>query len=108
MNKEEILAKSREENKERDLYQLEIENKANNIALGIIIIFSTLIFALNMFTDIGFSPEAYAPVAIYQAVLNTCRHIHAEEKNKTTLFLMIGWIFSAVALAITSVVNIFI
>ncbi|MBQ8826727.1 MAG: hypothetical protein IJ007_06515 [Oscillospiraceae bacterium] len=105
MNREEILAKSRKENKERDPYQLEIDNKACKLALGIIILFSAIIYALNIFTGKGILAEMFAPVAIINAVLYTSRHVHAEEKNKATLFLMIGWLFAAVLLVITAFVK---
>lgn len=102
MNREEILAKSREENKERDLYQLENDHKATNLALGIIILFSAIIYALNIFAGKGFLPEAFAPVAIFNATLYTSRYKNDEEKKKTNLLCMVCWIFTAVLLAIAA------
>lgn len=102
MNRDEILAKSREENRERDLYQLETDHKATRAALLIIIIFSTVVYALNMITGKGFLPETFAPVAIFNAALYTSRYKNDEEKKKLNLLCMICWTFTAVILAIAA------
>lgn len=47
MDKNEILAKSREENKDRDLVELEVLHKANNIALSVSILICALISVLH-------------------------------------------------------------
>ena len=102
MTKEEILSKSREENRERDLYQLETDRKATNLALGIIILFSAIIYALNIFAGKGFLPEAFAPVAIFNAAFYTSRYRNDEEKKKSGLLCMVCWIFTAVLLAVAA------
>lgn len=47
MDKEEILAKSRKENRDRDLVELEVLHKANNIALSVSMLICALISVLH-------------------------------------------------------------
>lgn len=108
MNKEEILAKSRRENKERDLYQHENDYKAANCALIVIIIFTTILLVLHCLAGNGFRIELYAPVGIFNAVLYTYRYVKASEKKNSNLIVLICWIFVAVVSAIASVASVYV
>jgi len=103
MNKEEILEKSREENKGLDPYRIEMDNKAMKTAMLIILIFGTVMYVLNLLAGKGFVPEAYAPVAIFNAALCTSRYKNTEENKKVNLFSMVGWILASVMLAAAAV-----
>ena len=98
MNKEEILAKSRAENTGLDPYRIEMDNRAMSTAMLIILIFGTVIFVLNILTGKGFVPEAYAPVAIFNASICTSRYKNTEENKKVNLFAMVCWILASVML----------
>lgn len=68
MDREEILAKSREENKDRDLVELEVLHKANNTALSVSILICALISVLHaVFQD---SPD-YAVWIVQFGILST-------------------------------------
>ena len=68
MDKDEILAKSRAENKDRDFVEAEVLNKANNIALGVSMLICALISILHaVFRD---SPD-YAVWAVQFGMLST-------------------------------------
>ncbi len=107
MNKEEILAMSRKENKDRDLYALQINKLGESISLMAIVIFCTLLFVVNIFAGNGFKMELYAPVAIVNAVQYTIKYKMSDENKKTNRFAMICWIFVAVIAVIGSVMAIF-
>lgn len=47
MDKEEILKKSREENKDRDFVEAEVLNRANNIALSVSMLICALVSVLH-------------------------------------------------------------
>lgn len=103
MNKEEILEKSREENKGLDPYRIESDNRAMRTAMLIILIFGTVMYVLNLLAGKGFVPEAYAPVAIFNAALCTSRYKNTEENKKVNLFSMVSWILASVMLAAAAV-----
>ena len=68
MDKDEILKKSREENKDRDLVELEVLHKANNTALRVSMLICGLISVLHaIFQD---SPD-YAVWIVQFGVLST-------------------------------------
>lgn len=74
MNKEEILAKSRKENKNQDIFELEIINKGSNIAMRIGLLICCLISlasAIFITKDNGWILAAVPCWAIYFSMLGT-------------------------------------
>lgn len=69
MKKEEILEASRNENKKKDLYEMEIENKAVKIAALALIILATIFYVAEItikgVTNYGW----YAMIALYCTIL---------------------------------------
>lgn len=49
MNKEEILEKSRTENKNKDIYEQEILKQANTSAVIVMMVLATIFFAAQIF-----------------------------------------------------------
>lgn len=84
MNKEEILAKSRKENKNQDIFELEIVNKGSNIAMRIgllICCLISLVSAIFIANNNYWILAAMPCWAIYFSMLGTlfiykfyCRH----------------------------------
>ena len=107
MEKEKILEMSRKENKNKDLYALQINKLGESISLMAIIIFCTLLFVVNIFAGNGFKMELYAPVTIVNAVQYTIKYKMSDENKKTNKFAMICWIIVAVIAVIGSVMAIF-
>ena len=108
MEKEKVLEMSRKENKDKDLYVLEINKKASDTALGVIIIFYTLLFVLNFIAGNGYSLLLYTPVVIFNAVLYTFKYKKTEENKKTNKFAMICWTIAAAIGVFGSIAEIFI
>lgn len=48
MNKEEILAKSREENKNRDIYGQEVSKLANSVAVVVMLVLAAVFFIVQI------------------------------------------------------------
>ena len=108
MEKEKILEMSRKENKDQDLYALQIAKLGESISLITIVIFCTLIFVLNIFAGNGFKMELYTPAAIFNAVQYTIKYKMSDENKKTNKFAMICWIIAAVIAVVGSVIAVFI
>ncbi len=108
MEKEKILEMSRQENKDKDLYALEINKLGESLALLAIVIFCTLLYVLNIFAGNGFKIELYAPVAIFSAIQYSIKYKYSEEHKKANKFAMICWIIAAVFTVIGSVMAIFV
>ena len=53
MNKEEILEKSRAENKNKDIYEQEILKQANSSAVIVMMVLATVFFAVQIFVGGG-------------------------------------------------------
>ena len=108
MEKEKILEMSRKENKDQDLYALQIAKLGESISLIAIVIFCTLLFVLNIFAGNGFKMELYAPVAIFNAVQYTIKYKMSDENKKTNRFAMICWTIAAAIGVFGSIAEIFI
>ena len=108
VDKEKILEMSRKQNKDQDLYALQIAKLGESISLITIVIFCTLIFVLNIFAGNGFKMELYTPVAIFNAVQYTIKYKMSEENKKTNKFAMICWTIAAAIGVFGSIAEIFI
>ena len=108
MEKEKILEMSRKENKDQDLYALQIAKLGESISLITIVIFCTLIFVLNIFAGNGFKMELYTPVTIFNAVQYTIKYKMSDENKKTNRFAMICWSIAAAIGVFGSIAEIFI
>ncbi len=53
MEKEEILEKSRTENRNRDIYEQEVLKQANAVAVIVMIVLAVIFFAVQIFTGGG-------------------------------------------------------
>lgn len=62
MNKEEILEKSRKENKNKDIYEQEILKQGNAVANFVMILLATVFFVVQIFTGGGINYGIYAIV----------------------------------------------
>lgn len=62
MDKNEILSKSRKENKDRDLYTLEVQSTAGTISSLVALVLATVFFVVQIVTGGGFDYGLYAIV----------------------------------------------
>lgn len=60
MNKEEILERSRKENKNRDVYEQEVMKQCSKVACIVMAALATALYAAQIFTGGGVNPGYYA------------------------------------------------
>lgn len=89
MEKEEILNMSKEENKKKDYYELELDTKATKLG-AILMLFLTLIFfALEIFITGKTNYGLYGLIAIFNA--GTYSYKAIKTKTKLSIFTAILW-----------------
>lgn len=91
MKKEEILEKSRKENKQKDLAELQVELKANQLAAGVMLILAFIFFSFEIFTGKGINPAFYSLITIFNTTTFGYRAIKLEKYKKLNTFTSIIW-----------------
>ena len=91
MKKEEILEKSRKENKKQDAYELEIGYKGGTWAAIIMVILAFVYYSYEVFTGKGSNPTFYSLITIYNAVFFGYKAIKLEKSRKLNIFTSIVW-----------------
>ncbi len=97
MNREEILAKSREENKDKDLVSAKADSKACNIAIVAASVYAAIIYCIQIFTGNGVNFELFSMVTLINAVMNVYKGIVL--KKKSYIFTSAVWIVLTIMLA---------
>lgn len=88
MNKEEILEKSRQENKNQDVYEKEVLIKAGNIGAITVVILCLILYCLQIFLGEG---ADYGLVALFfglEAAIFTVKGIKLKRKHEIILAAM--------------------
>lgn len=93
MKKEEILAKSREENRKNDPYLLEIQRRSGSISGVVVVFLSTILFVIQLVMDRGFNFGLYAVAFAYGATDFLVRYFYLRRFREL--------IFGAVYLVVT-------
>ena len=70
MNKEEILEKSRKENRNKDIYEEELIKQGSAIVNIVMVILATVFFVIQVFTGVGINYGLYAIVFCHSMVLS--------------------------------------
>lgn len=84
MDKDEILKKSREENRDRDFVEAEVLGKANGIALGVGMLVCALLSVLHaIFRD---GPDYSAWTVLWAAYATVCLYKYAKLRRRHELF----------------------
>ena len=91
MKKEEILKKSRKENKNKDAYEIEIENKGVKIAAILMLILATVYYCYEIFTGKGQNYSFYSIVTLYCFVLYGYKAIKLEKRRALHVICSISW-----------------
>ena len=97
MNRDEILAKSRKENKAQDLYELEVEIKAGHVSALVALALATIFFVAQSVTGGGFNYGLFALVLSYAAARAIFRAVTLRKK----LDAVFGVIYSIAILALS-------
>lgn len=94
MNKEEILAISRKENKNKDIADLEAEKKARSYAGAITLIFAGILFFADALINRGCNFSLIAVIMFYNMVVGFVKLFTT--KNKINLIIAISSAFPAI------------
>ena len=104
MKKEDILKMSREENQNKDFYEIEIENKAVKIgALGILLL-TTIYFCLEIFINDNTNYGWYSIISLYCALVYGYKGIKI--KKGFSIICSIIWMFTSIMFIYTTISNI--
>ena len=85
MNKDEILAKSRAENKNKDVYEQEILNQASRSAVVVQMAFATLFFVTQILTGGGVNWGLWAIVFSANMTINWVKYIKLHRKYELVI-----------------------
>ena len=105
MNKEEILEKSRKENKNQDVYEKEILKQGQFVANIVIVIFATIFLIIQILTGGGINYGFYAiafsgPMAIFWV-----KWIKLKRKHELMMALL--YTVFVLALSVSHIYNLF-
>lgn len=88
MNKEEILEKSRKENKNKDVYEQEIIKQGNAAVIVVMMILATMFLVIQIFTGGGINYGLYAIVFCNFMVLDWIKWIRLRRRQEFLLALL--------------------
>ena len=91
MKKEEILEKSKKDNKNKDMYAIQVEAKGATFAGISMLILAAIYYAYEIFTGKGSNPALYSIITIYNAVLYGYKAIKIETRRKLSIFTSVIW-----------------
>ena len=88
MDKEEVLAKSRMENKNRDIYEQEVLKEANDAAVIVMMVLAVVFFTAQLLTGGGMNWSIWA--LAFSANMTTCwvKYIKLRRKHELALALV--------------------
>lgn len=101
MNKEDILAKSREENKQRDLFEQEVLVKAGNAGAIAAAILATIFVIVQLIVGSGMSYGMYAIVFSVPAAGFIVKSI--QMKRRREIVLAVIWTIGALVFSIAHI-----
>ena len=105
MNKEEILAKSRSENRDQDIYEKEVLVLAGNNAAIVGCLLTLLFFVVQIFAGKGLNYGLWSIIFGIQAGVFTTKAVKLKRKHEITLAVM--YIIMTVAFAAAHIYNLF-
>ena len=91
MEKEEILEESRKENKKKDVYEIEVENKGCKIAAMAMLILISVYFIYEIITGKGTNPALYSVIAICEAALYGYKAIKIKKHRGLSILTSVIW-----------------
>lgn len=88
MDKEEVLAKSRLENKNRDIYEQEVLKEANDAAVIVMMILAAVFFTAQLFAGGGMNWSIWALVFSANMTTFWVKYIKLRRKHELALALV--------------------
>ena len=98
MKKEEILEKSRKENKKKDVYKIEVESKGCKIAVLCMVILISFYYCYEIITEKGQNYTLYSLISLYCTVLYGYKGLKLEKRRKLYIFCSVTWGFVTIML----------
>lgn len=88
MNKDEILAKSRAENKNKDVYEQEVLKQASKSAVVIQMVLAAIFFVIQVFVGGGINYGLWALIASTNMTVYWVKYIKLHRKNELTMAII--------------------
>lgn len=100
MNKEEILAKSRQDNKNQDLVAAKADSTSASIAVIIALFYSLIVYMVQLTSGNGVNYSLFSLIALINAVINVYKSFSLRKKR---YFLQAAvWVPVTIALVIAT------
>lgn len=97
MNKDEILAKSRAENKNKDVYEQEVLKEASQNAVVVQMALATIFFATQIFVGKGINWGLWALVFSANMTINWVKYIKLHRKYELVIAIAYTILVSAMS-----------
>lgn len=91
MNRDEILEASKRENKNKDVYEIEVERKGASFAAISMVLLAFVFFTYELISGKGTNPALYSIITIYNAVLYGYKAFKIEKNRKLCFFNSVIW-----------------
>ena len=101
MRKEEILEKSRKDNKNKDEYEIEMDKRATRIGGLFALFLTTVYYCYEIFTGKGTNPALYSIITSFCAGSYIYVGIRVARNRKINLFAGIIWLILTISLVIS-------
>ena len=98
MKKEEILSANKEDNKKKDVYEMEIDAKACRLASMAMFCLAFILLIYEIALDKGINPAFYAFLSIFNAIAYGYKAYKLEKDRAINLAVCIPWSLMTVAL----------
>jgi hypothetical protein len=105
MNKEEILKRSRQENKNKDLAELELQKNAYAIACGIMSMLASVFMLIEVLQDKGLNLSYFALILSVYASVSWYKY--AAKKQRDDLLLSLLYTFAAALCTLSYLLSLF-
>ena len=100
MKKEEILEMSRKENKNKDMHELEVENKGCKIAAYAMLLLTTVYYCYEIFAVKGQNIALYSLITSYCAVIYGYKGIKIQKRRLFNIICACIWTILTILLVI--------
>ena len=98
MKKEEILEANKNENKKKDVFEMEVDSKACRLASIAMFCVAFILLVYEMAIDKGINPAFYSFLAIFNAVAYGYKAYKLEKDRTLNLVVCISWSLMTIAL----------
>lgn len=98
MKKEEILSANKEDNKKKDVYEMEVDAKGCRLASMVMFCLAFILLIYEMAVNDVINPAFYSFLAIFNAVAYGYKACKLEKDRKLNLFISISWGIVTIAL----------